>query len=63
MMAKDTAEYVMLADLTDAEIERIEAMLFCAGGPPCVIGGAMAARATEAHPMRAHPMRVSAPRR
>ncbi len=54
-MAKDTAEYLSLDELTDAEIARIEALLFCAGGPPHVIGGALAARATGAHPTPAAP--------
>ena len=46
MMARDTAEDVKLDDLTDAEIERIEALLFCAGGPPPALGAALLARAT-----------------
>jgi hypothetical protein len=34
VMAKDVSRETSLDDLTDAEIERIEAMVFCAGGPP-----------------------------
>lgn len=47
-MARDTAEDVKLEDLTDAEIERIEGAIFCAGGPPAALGAALVARATGA---------------
>lgn len=33
-MAKDAPHEMRLSDLTDAEIERIEALVFCMGGPP-----------------------------
>ena len=33
-MAKDEAPRGKLAELSDAEIERIEAAVFCCGGPP-----------------------------
>ncbi len=33
-MAKDAPQDMRLCDLTDEEIERIEAHMFCSGGPP-----------------------------
>jgi hypothetical protein len=33
-MAKDAMQGLRLDDLSDAEIERIEGEVFCAGGPP-----------------------------
>ncbi|MGF1658474.1 MAG: hypothetical protein ACFCUS_03540 [Rubrimonas sp.] len=33
-MAKDAPQEMRLGDLTDDEIERIEAFVFCMGGPP-----------------------------
>ncbi len=52
-MAKDVSRETSLDDLTDAEIERIEAMVFCAGGPPaeltpCVLSRAHCETATTA---------------
>lgn len=32
-MAKSESARISLTDLTDAEIARVEALLFCAGGP------------------------------
>lgn len=46
VMAKDAAPDMRLDDLSDAEIERIEAMVFCVGGPPCALSTAHLARAS-----------------
>lgn len=52
-MAKDVSRETTLDDLTDAEIERIEAIVFCAGGPPaeltpCILTRAHCETATTA---------------
>lgn len=44
-MAKDTAQPPQVADLSDEEIGRIEAALFCAGGPPKALTPRLAERA------------------
>jgi hypothetical protein len=51
-MAKDVMQGLRLDDLTDAEIERIEGELFCAGGPPEALTPALLFRAslTQAPP-------------
>ena len=45
VMAKDAALDMRLEDLSDAEIERIEAMVFCMGGPPCSLTTVLVSRA------------------
>ena len=40
-MAKDAPQEMRLCDLTDAEIERIEALVFCMGGPPQELSAAL----------------------
>ena len=44
-MARDTSADLSLSDLSDAEIERIEAMIFCMGGPPPVVSAFLLERA------------------
>jgi hypothetical protein len=44
----DTTRYQDLSGMTDAEIERLEGRLFCAGGPPA--RRTLAATATDAAP-------------
>lgn len=46
-MAKDTAHEVRLEDLTAEEIERIEAFVFCLGGPPEALTTRLMARACQ----------------
>lgn len=46
-MAKDVAQPMRLEDLSDGEIARIEAALFCAGGPPRQISEALLWRASH----------------
>lgn len=48
-MAKDVAHPMRLEDLSEAEIERIESIVFCCGGPPPALSEALVWRA--AHPM------------
>ena len=45
-MAKDVTQGLRLDDLSDAEIERIEGVLFCAGGPPDALTRALMFRAS-----------------
>jgi hypothetical protein len=45
-MAKDSGQPPQVADLSDAEIKRIEAALFCAGGPPKALTPRLAERAS-----------------
>jgi hypothetical protein len=54
-MAKDVLQGLTLDDLSDAEIERIESMVFCMGGPATEMTRAIALRAslTKAPPKRA----------
>lgn len=47
-MAKDAAQPPRLEELSDAEIERIGGSLFCLGGPPTVLSGRLAERASDA---------------
>jgi hypothetical protein len=52
-MAKDTAQTgLRLEDLSDEEIERIEAVVFCIGGPSIDIPTKLYMRAAMAHPPR-----------
>jgi hypothetical protein len=51
-MAKDTvSEGTRLEDLSDAEIERIEAVVFCLGGPPAVLRTRQCLRASLICPL------------
>jgi hypothetical protein len=43
-MAKDASQPPRLEELSDREIERLEARLFCAGGPPPRLSEAQAAQ-------------------
>ncbi len=45
-MAKDAMQGLRLDDLSDAEIERIEGEVFCAGGPPEALTRALMIRAS-----------------
>lgn len=45
-MARDSAQPTRVADLSDAEIKRIEAALFCAGGPPKALTPRLAEKAS-----------------
>lgn len=47
-MAKDAAREARLEELTDEEIERIEGVAFCAGGPPRALEERIADRAAGA---------------
>jgi hypothetical protein len=49
-MAKDTGQEIRLEDLSADEIERIEGMLFCLGGPPEHLTQRLLARAGEPRP-------------
>jgi hypothetical protein len=46
-MAKDTAQEIRLEDLSEQEIERIEAFVFCLGGPPEDLTPRLLARASS----------------
>lgn len=48
-MAKDANQPPRLEELSDQEIERMEARLFCAGGPPPRLTAAEAARVGTQH--------------
>lgn len=50
-MAKDAPREPRLEDLTDDEIERIEADAFCCGGPPRALNWRMWAKADKACPI------------
>ncbi|MFN3613839.1 MAG: hypothetical protein ACK4WC_04690 [Rubrimonas sp.] len=54
-MARDTSQPPSLDELSDAEIERIEAALFVYGGPPERLTPALAMRAQGATATRAVP--------
>jgi hypothetical protein len=57
VMAKDFNRDCGLDDLTEAEIERIEALVFCAGGPPLSLDRAIILRASlTAAPPRNRPV-------
>lgn len=45
-MAKDAPQDMRLDDLSDREIERIEALVFCLGGPPDELSPALLWRAS-----------------
>ena len=51
-MAKDTAQEIRLEDLSAREIERIEGVLFCLGGPPDHLTAQMLTRASSPRPIR-----------
>ncbi len=46
-MARDGRQAERLEDLSDAEIERIEGVVFCAGGPPRELARALLERASQ----------------
>lgn len=48
-MARDGSTHLSLDDLSDAEIERIEATIFCMGGPPASVSAALLERAAAIH--------------
>lgn len=49
-MAKDAGQPPRLEELSDREIERLEARLFCAGGPPQRLTAAQAAQTAPPKP-------------
>lgn len=49
-MAKDAPQGMRLEDLGEREIERIEALVFCMGGPPAELSAAALWRASLSAP-------------